>query len=59
MNGNRCFQCNSTIGYVVWNTLQSCVTVVVGSVDAGVNQTLVGQTGCGDGNHWGGQRLAG
>lgn len=44
---------------MVWNSFQSCVTVVVSGVDAGVNQTLVGQTGCGDGSHWGGERLAG
>lgn len=60
MDGNRCFQSISPIvGFVVWNTFQSRVTVVVSGVDAGENQTLVGQTGCGDGSHWGGQRLAG
>lgn len=40
--------------YSLW-----CGTIIVGSIDAGVDQTLVGQTGSGDGNHWGGQRLAG
>lgn len=33
------------------------VIVAVGRADAGV--TLVSQTGCGDGDHWGGQRLTG
>lgn len=37
----------------------SCGTIIVGSIDAGVDQTLVGHTGRGDGNHWGGQSLAG
>lgn len=34
-------------------------TVAVGRVDAGVGQTLVRQTRCGDGDHGCGQRLSG
>lgn len=34
-------------------------TAAVGRADAGVTETRVSQTGCGDGDHWGGQRLTG
>lgn len=37
--------------------MRCCCTVVVGGADAGVDQTLVVQTGRGDGDHWGGQCL--